>query len=100
MLPVRPDVPPPNGGTPTSPKPAPTQAAPTQRDTSLSDGRFTGRLRSLLAWSTPSDDPVLDLLRMHRQIHTHADVNVLRRSYTIAERMHRGQMRKSGEPYI
>jgi GTP pyrophosphokinase len=93
-------VPPADGGTPTLPKPAPTQAAPTQRDTSLAEGRFTGRLRSLLTWSAPADDPVIDLLRTHRQIHAHADVNVLRRSYTIAERMHRGQMRKSGEPYI
>jgi GTP pyrophosphokinase len=54
----------------------------------------------MLPWPNPSDDPVAELLRVHRQIHPHADVNALRRGYTIAERMHRGQMRKSGEPYI
>ncbi|WP_170323456.1 RelA/SpoT family protein [Cryptosporangium phraense] len=33
-------------------------------------------------------------------MHPKADVEVLRRAYTIAERAHRGQMRKSGDPYI
>nr|WP_203922209.1 HD domain-containing protein [Rugosimonospora africana] len=54
----------------------------------------------MFPWQAQSDDPVVTLLRDHRQIHPHADVGVLRRSYAIAERMHRGQMRKSGEPYI
>jgi guanosine-3',5'-bis(diphosphate) 3'-pyrophosphohydrolase len=74
--------------------------APTQRESNAAEGWFSGRLRSLLPWQTSPDDPVLELLRTHRQIHPHADVNLVRRSYAIAERMHRGQMRKSGEPYI
>jgi GTP pyrophosphokinase len=74
--------------------------APTQREPSTSEGWFGGRLRSIFPWQTQSDDPVIELLRVHRQVHPHADVGVVRRSYAIAERMHRGQMRKSGDPYI
>ncbi|HEY0698626.1 MAG TPA: HD domain-containing protein, partial [Micromonospora sp.] len=58
------------------------------------------RLRSLLSRPTAADDPVAELARTHRGIHPSADTNILRRAYAIAERMHRGQMRKSGEPYI
>ncbi|SHN35668.1 RelA/SpoT family protein [Cryptosporangium aurantiacum] len=46
------------------------------------------------------NDPLANLLALHREAHPKADVEVLRRAYTIAERAHRGQMRKSGEPYI
>lgn len=61
---------------------------------------LTRRLRSLLAWSTAETDPVSQLVRTHRNIHSGTDPSVLRRAYTIAETMHRGQFRKSGEPYI
>ncbi|SDT64484.1 RelA/SpoT family protein [Actinoplanes derwentensis] len=61
---------------------------------------FTGRLRSLLSFQHNDDDPVAELARTHRGIHASADVAILRRSYQIAESMHRGQMRKSGDPYI
>ncbi|RLP94103.1 bifunctional (p)ppGpp synthetase/guanosine-3',5'-bis(diphosphate) 3'-pyrophosphohydrolase [Micromonospora sp. CV4] len=58
------------------------------------------RLRSLLTWPTTDSDPVTQLVRTHRGIHAGTDPAVLRRAYTIAENMHRGQFRKSGEPYI
>jgi guanosine-3',5'-bis(diphosphate) 3'-pyrophosphohydrolase len=58
------------------------------------------RLRSLLSWQGNDDDPVTTLTRTHRGIHPSADAGVLRRSYMIAESMHRGQTRKSGDPYI
>ncbi|MEU7618969.1 HD domain-containing protein [Micromonospora rifamycinica] len=58
------------------------------------------RLRSLLSWPASDGDPVSQLVRTHRGIHSSADASVLRRAYTIAENMHRGQFRKSGEPYI
>ena len=54
----------------------------------------------LLSFQGNDDDPVTTLTRTHRGIHPSADAGVLRRSYAIAENMHRGQMRKSGDPYI
>jgi guanosine-3',5'-bis(diphosphate) 3'-pyrophosphohydrolase len=75
--------------------------APTRRESAGSESRLTERLRAMLPWpNNSSADPVADLLRSHRQIHPHSDVGVLRRGYAIADRMHSGQLRKSGEPYI
>jgi GTP diphosphokinase / guanosine-3',5'-bis(diphosphate) 3'-diphosphatase len=51
-------------------------------------------------WAGRKDDPITDLLREHRKIHPRGDVRQVRRGYEIAERMHKGQMRKSGEEYI
>lgn len=61
---------------------------------------LTQRLRSMLSWSSSTADAVGTLIRTHRAIHSGADPAPLRRAYVIAENMHRGQMRKSGEPYI
>jgi GTP pyrophosphokinase len=83
-----------------SPRTGPVNA-PTRRDSGGSENRLTERLRAMLPWPTNSSaDPVADLLRSHRQIHPHGDLGLLRRSYATAERMHSGQLRKSGEPYI
>jgi guanosine-3',5'-bis(diphosphate) 3'-pyrophosphohydrolase len=61
---------------------------------------FSRRLRSFLSFQGNDDDPVTALTRTHRHIHPSADAGVLRRSYAVAENMHRGQFRKSGDPYI
>src|SRR5947207_1612288 len=75
--------------------------APTQRDSPLAEKRLTDRLRAMLPWPAhSSDEPVAAVLRAHRQIHPHADVNALRQAYVTAERMHRGQKRINGEDYI
>ncbi|MFB9409265.1 MULTISPECIES: RelA/SpoT family protein [Dactylosporangium] len=58
------------------------------------------RLRAMLPWSSSGDDPMAVILRAHRQIHPAADTVLLRRAYSMAEQMHRGQMRKSGEAFI
>jgi len=59
----------------------------------------TKRVRSMVS-ARAKDDPVAALVRIHREIHRDAEVAVLRKAYDVAERMHRGQLRKSGEPYI
>jgi guanosine-3',5'-bis(diphosphate) 3'-pyrophosphohydrolase len=65
-----------------------------------SENPLTRRLKSFLSWQGNDDDPVTVLTRTHRGIHPSADTGVLRRGYLIAESMHRGQTRKSGDPYI
>ncbi|MEO7126455.1 MAG: bifunctional (p)ppGpp synthetase/guanosine-3',5'-bis(diphosphate) 3'-pyrophosphohydrolase [Nakamurella sp.] len=40
------------------------------------------------------------LLAAHREVHPKADTKVLMRAYEVAELAHRGQYRKSGDPYI
>ena len=61
------------------------------------------RVRSRLAriGGKPSANPVLDpLIRIFRTTHPKADISAIQRAYDTAERMHEGQKRKSGDPYI
>jgi GTP diphosphokinase / guanosine-3',5'-bis(diphosphate) 3'-diphosphatase len=45
--------------------------------------------------------PVLEpLLAIHRGAHPKIDARLLQRGYDLAEERHRGQLRKSGDPYI
>ena len=45
--------------------------------------------------------PVLEpLLAIHRSAHPKVDARQLQRAYDLAEKCHRGQLRKSGDPYI
>jgi GTP pyrophosphokinase len=45
--------------------------------------------------------PVLEpLLAVHRTNHPKVDTRLLQRGYDLAEECHRGQLRKSGDPYI
>jgi GTP diphosphokinase / guanosine-3',5'-bis(diphosphate) 3'-diphosphatase len=55
-------------------------------------GRSKGRDR------TP--DAIEHVTKAHRAHHPGADLDILRKAYVLAESSHRGQMRKSGEPYI
>ena len=60
-------------------------------------------LRTLLPRLFSKAQPVgaVDLLiRTARLHHPKADVTVIERAYVTAEKAHRGQLRKSGEPYI
>ena len=46
-------------------------------------------------------NPVLEpLFRVVRQTHPKADLRILEQAYDVAERHHRGQRRKSGDPFI
>jgi GTP pyrophosphokinase len=55
----------------------------------------------MLPWPTTTPTtPVAGLVRAHKAIHSDADSGVLQRAYQVADRMHDGQFRKSGEAYI
>jgi GTP pyrophosphokinase len=58
------------------------------------------RVKKLVRRPGADTDPVTWLIRTHRGIHRDGDGKALRRGYEVAERMHRGQLRKSGEAYI
>ncbi|MFE1403580.1 RelA/SpoT family protein [Streptomyces sp. NPDC058770] len=45
-------------------------------------------------------DAIGHVAEAHRAHHPDADLSILHRAYLLAESSHRGQMRKSGEPYI
>ncbi|MFF2848608.1 RelA/SpoT family protein [Streptomyces sp. NPDC058001] len=45
-------------------------------------------------------DAIGHVVEAHRAHHPEADLDPLHRAYVLAESSHRGQMRKSGEPYI
>ncbi|MFE1259757.1 RelA/SpoT family protein [Streptomyces albogriseolus] len=66
------------------------------------DLRRLGRA-ALLGSSSARDrlpDAIGHVVEAHRAHHPDADLEPLRRAYLLAESSHRGQMRKSGEPYI
>jgi len=49
----------------------------------------------------PSARTVLEpLIAAHRDLHPKADTKLLMRAYEVAEQAHKGQYRKSGDPYI
>ena len=62
------------------------------------------RVRSGLVWfgarSKMTTQEIEPLVRALRANHPKADVSLIERAYATAEKAHRGQMRKSGEPYI
>ncbi|WP_374106985.1 bifunctional (p)ppGpp synthetase/guanosine-3',5'-bis(diphosphate) 3'-pyrophosphohydrolase [Mumia sp. zg.B17] len=64
--------------------------------------RVRSRLARLGGGRSSSDNPVVldPLLRIVRTNHPKADTAAIVRAYRIAAKMHRGQKRKSGDPYI
>ncbi len=64
-------------------------------------GRMRARLARIGSTRATSSNPVLEpLYRAVKANHPKADLTLLERAYVTAERMHTGQKRKSGEPYI
>jgi GTP diphosphokinase / guanosine-3',5'-bis(diphosphate) 3'-diphosphatase len=61
---------------------------------------LTHRVSRTLVRPAKLVDPVAYLIRTHRHIHRGGDAGLLRHAYAVAERMHLGQLRKSGEAYI
>ncbi|MGW0822399.1 RelA/SpoT family protein [Streptomyces sp. NPDC002845] len=88
----------------TNPAVTPAPAAPTaQRRKSRPrlDLRRLGRAALLgTAARDRLPDAIGHVVDAHRAHHPEADLEPLRRAYVLAESSHRGQMRKSGEPYI
>ncbi len=74
------------------PQTTPTEATPAARVRARL-ARFGGRP----AVAFPAVEPVLQAAREH---HPRADLAMLEQAYVVAERAHRGQLRKSGDPYI
>ncbi|MET8570550.1 HD domain-containing protein [Streptomyces sp. NPDC004783] len=80
---------------------AATPAAPRRKARPRIDLRRLGRaalLGSAARGRLP--DAISHVAEAHRAHHPDADLEPLRRAYVLAESSHRGQMRKSGEPYI
>ncbi|MFJ8545716.1 RelA/SpoT family protein [Streptomyces sp. NPDC093586] len=76
-------------------------AAPRRKARPRIDLRRLGR--AALLGTTARDrlpDAIGHVVEAHRAHHPDADLDPLRRAYLLAESSHRGQMRKSGEPYI
>ena len=82
------------------PEPPPAATAPPDRPPTLSGRGVRARL-ARIGTSKQSGNPVLEpLFRTVRANHPKADLALIARAYDIAEKHHRGQMRKSGDPYI
>ena len=63
--------------------------------------RYGARLARSLTGARTKVNPVLDpLVAIHREVHPRADLSQLQKAYDIAEKLHEGVKRKSGEPYI
>jgi guanosine-3',5'-bis(diphosphate) 3'-pyrophosphohydrolase len=76
---------------------------PTADSTPASNAPSAGSLRTLLPRIFSKAQPVgaVDrLIKTARMHHPKADVSIIERAYTTAEIAHRGQKRRSGEPYI
>ncbi|WP_055600864.1 RelA/SpoT family protein [Streptomyces aureus] len=82
-----------------------TDATARRRGRARIDLRRIGRAALLGATAGPAPrdrlpDAISHVAEAHRAHHPEADLSVLRRAYVLAESSHRGQFRKSGEPYI
>ncbi|MFD4572756.1 RelA/SpoT family protein [Streptomyces sp. NPDC058417] len=82
--------------------PAAVPAAPRRRGRPRIDLRRLGRAAALLGPTARGrvPDAIGHVVEVHRAHHPDADLEPLHRAYVLAESSHRGQMRKSGEPYI
>ncbi len=82
--------------------PAPASAAEAGEQRSAEGGAVG--LRARFAWlggRSPSTPQAIEpLIATVRANHPKADTTVIERAYAVAERAHRGQNRKSGDPYI
>ncbi len=79
----------------------PTLQLPTDSAGPPSGRRVRARLARLTAAKASGIPPVLEpLTRTVRAAHPKADLRVIVRAYEVAEQLHEGQRRRSGDPYI
>ncbi len=86
----------------------PDQAPPARADAdeSAAEPSLQQRVRGLVARSVmaavrhPSGAALGPLISVHQAIYPRADVRLLQRAYQVAADHHRGQVRRSGEPFI
>src|ERR1700712_5078410 len=77
------------------------EAAPTPEKAPTLTGRGVRARLARIGTSKQVGNPVLEpLFRTVRANHPKADLALLERAYDTAEKHHRGQTRKSGDPYI
>ncbi|WP_125610396.1 RelA/SpoT family protein [Specibacter cremeus] len=63
--------------------------------------RTRARLARLTGWSAGNYSPILEpLLRIVRVNNPKEDLELIQRAFSVAEKCHEGQKRKSGDPYI
>jgi GTP pyrophosphokinase len=109
--PATPDVPagsaaasPPAQRAPVAPEPAGQPDVPAPPSSAHHRRRVRDRLARRVVTSTRRQSPVAPvlepLLAIHRRSHPKVDARLLQRGYDRAEACHRGQLRKSGDPYI
>ena len=79
-------------------EPAGAEPAETSESTSRRVRRRLARLGTVRAPSGPAE--LAPLFRTLRATHPKADLRVVQRAYEVAEVCHRGQARRSGDPYI
>ena len=65
-----------------------------------STGRVRARLARLSGRSAPAYPALEPVLQAVRTNHPKADLSGIEQAYVVAEKAHRGQLRKSGDPYI
>ncbi len=83
------------------PAPEPPENAPSAPGSPPGRLRTRARLARLGGGRQSSVNPVLEpLFRIVRGTHPKADLAIVERAYVTAEQHHRGQLRKSGDPYI
>ncbi len=104
--PARQDTATPPAGAPRVPASAPTTpgagvpTSPDQEQGGGSTGRVRARLARLSGRSAPAYPALEPVLQAVRTNHPKSDLSGIEQAYVVAEKAHRGQLRKSGDPYI
>jgi len=81
--------------------PAATPERPGSRPAVPPAERLTRFFRAVIPWQTSRrHSPFETLARAHRGVHARPNLPLLHRAHAVAHRLHDGQVRRSGEPFI